>query len=956
MLNVSSRDAILYKTELAQHETPRDMLELLHRLFDRETFSLIPAINFNIPLVKIDSLIQANPQLAFELLQTTYETRQRVISSPVNANSSARNFIERFTPSRNDAATTTVETYNVPDTNNFPPRYNILHPLVKEAILNTIREITVRYGVHQSFGGVGIILAQDSYMLLKEPLKSLDDWTIREFVKDTGTQIPDANLNNLRDRIEARAKFFRNNKSALESFINWRNVKVKEFYNEIVKTITDIRRDARLYLAADTILDQPEVKRFCFPSLPSSGTAMLSQRMLGYDPALICDIPSVTFLRPSRRSPDMQSELAAVYSAFDSVGVGSQFMRDGISFGTLFFNDPEQSPTVPASMHNRGRFVKQLAQSDVAMFFDGGNSLLNGESESLRDLFAVFRQLPPLQFKTFSYSANQSVEISTSAVISPATSVVSSMTNSNGSASGGGTNGAIGTNGNGVSSGGVGIGGVNGGGINGGGVNVGERSLQPITVRYANSGSGLFVYIVNDAPFETRADIEFKVSEGVEFYELSGRKKFEIGTWRDGRQRSSFRMESYSLVAVYVDDATTTIENVEVFRPDYICGTNGILHKWVEQLGQRIQISRSGVRWDKLINAGFDEIRERGERNFKKTELPKNILQNSAGHSDVSNYEYSEYRGWQALSTDGASASIDSTIKHDGNASLKLTSSGLEKNICVSSDPFELPATGRLFVSFFVGIKKDAVQSGGAVTGLTSPSLASSRAVDGLGTPMLFHVSVVEVGGDDVENGGNNANVNANIGVVGGVSGVVGSRGNGNDKLNRTFNVESLLRPELRGVKLSGDFQWYKVVVPFDRLPIDKDEEKNVVLRFSLSGESTIWVDDITLYQVAFTPEETNELFRLMSAADVRRLKYRVSDLMMLFDSYWVQFLLRNTPSKVNSAAANQVVSAGNLLNNNSPNPKIASTQPSTPTTPASNQSEKSPSIMKRIKSWIKWK
>jgi hypothetical protein len=394
-------------------------------------------------------------------------------------------------------------------------------------------------------------------------------------------------------------------------------------------------------------------------------------------------------------------------------------------------------------------------------------------------------------------------------------------------------------------------------------------------------------------------------------------------------------MESYSLIAIYIDDATTTIENVEVFRPDYICGANGILHKWVEQLGQRIQISRSGVRWDKLINAGFDEIRERGERNFKKMELPKNVLQNPSGNSnsDVSNYEYSEYRGWQALSTDGASASIDSTIKHGGNASLKLMSSGLDKNICVSSDPFELPATGRLFVSFFVSVKRGTIQSG----------------EDGLGSPLLFNVSVIEIGGVDVENGENNANASSNA------SQNIGNNDRNKNKLNRTFNVESLLKPALKNVSTMEEFQWFKVVVPFDRLPIGEggETDKSVVLRFSLSGTSTIWVDDITLYQVAFTPEETNELFKLMSAADVRRLKYRVSDLITLFDSYWVQFLLRNTPSKVNSAASNQVAPTDNVTTNISPVPKVAQTQPAAQ---PSKPSEKSPSIMKRIKSWVKWK
>ncbi|MDR1479988.1 MAG: hypothetical protein LBJ00_13720 [Planctomycetaceae bacterium] len=874
MLNVASNEAILYRSDSAKLESPRDMLELLHKLFDRETFSLIPAVNFNMRLPKIDSIIRNNPQLAYELLQ--FDTEPPSNQSEINV------------------------TINNNETDKSKTRYNFLHPIVKETLLNTIREITTRYGTHRSFGGIGVILAHDSHTLLNDPFKSLDDRTIREFTRETGIQIPEAQFAEIRDRIEARAIFLRNNNATFDAFVNWRNVKVKEFYQEVVKTITDVRRDARLYLAADTILDRPEVKKFCLPSLPRSGTVLLSQRLLGYDPALICDIPSVTFLRPSRRSPDMQNESAAVYSDFDVVNTGAQFIRNEISFGTLFFDDFDQSPSVPPSIHNRSRFVKQLAQSDVAMFFDGGNSLLSGENDSLRELLAVFRQLPALPFKTFSYPQNQSVYTPTSATINPtpnaSTNPSSTLSSSASSVPD-------------------------------------EKSLQPVTVRYVNNGLGLFVYIVNDAPFEVRVDVGFSVAEGAGFYELSGQKKCETRAWNGGRQTGSFRVEAYNLTAVYVHDAAAFIENVEVLLPEHICGANGILHKRVKELGQRIQIARSGIKWNKLNNTGFDE--ERGERDFKKTDLPQNILQNSPEHINVSNYEYSEYHGWQALSTNGASANIDRAVKHEGNASLRLSSTGTDKNICVSSDPFEIPTTGRLFVSLFVGIKDFAGQNRTGSTNLpVTTTTISNKSTVGIDTPLLFQLSIVGLGGVE----GNNGNS-------------VGS-----DKLiNRTFNMDSLLKPVSRGASVGGGVavadgvQWFKVVIPFEQLPMSTGND--VVLRFNLIGSATVWVDDITLYQVAFTPEETNELLKLLSAADVRRAKYRVSDLLRLFDSYWAQFLLHNIPDPNNTTPPANITT-NNSPNNISPNTKIASLQKeqSIPNKPTKT------GILQRVKSWVTWK
>jgi hypothetical protein len=925
MLNVYSKDAILYRTNnaLAQTESPRDLLELLHRLFDRETLSLIPAINFNMRLQKIDAIIQNNPRLAAELLQPITDKSNEIIN--INANHNANINV----------------TINNLDPQNQPLRYNFLHPLVREVLLGVICEIAAKYGKRQSFGGIGVIVSHDSHTLLNEPLKSLDDWTIGEFTKETGTLIPDAQFTELRDRIDARAKFFRNNNSALEAFVNWRNVKVKEFYQDAAKMITGIRRDARLYLAADSILDQPDVMKFCLPTLPRSGVVLLSQRMLGYDAALICGVPSVTFLRPSRRSPEMQNAAAAVYSDFDAAITGSQFIRDGISFGALFFNDPAQSPTVPTSIHNRSRFVKHLSQSDVAMFFDGGNSFLSGENDSLLDLFAVFRQLPPLTFKTFTCPPNQNAnaQITNANTTTPATAttITPPPSPSTLTATSTSTSTATAINPQPLTT-----------------PNPNEKSLQPVIVRYVNDGAGLFVYIVNDAPFSVRVDMDFKVAEGAGFYELSGRREFETGTWQDGRQRSSFRLEAYNLAAVYVNDAAAAIDNVDVMRPEYICGTNGILHKWVEQLAQRIQIARAGIRWDKLNNAGFDdENGGRASKNFKKIDMPKNIWQNPHERLETEKYEYeyAEYNGWQSQATKGATANIDAAIKHEGNASLRLTCTGVDKNICVSSEPFELPETGRLFVSFFIGIKGNPQQNNASNPNLpasnlittstsTTASLTSTattaaesvlaRLPDNSGLPLLFQVSVIGFSG-------------GNIG--------------GGEVINRTFNMDSILRPILRGARAGNDFQWYKVVVPFDRLLFSGGEGGDVILRFSLSGVANVWVDDITLYNVAFTPEETNELFRLLSAADVRRLKYRVSDLMMLFDSYWVQFLLQNTPDKSKILLANKTVTINTnpaaILSNNT---KLAAniplvTPPQTKQTPPKKQQKTS--IIQRVKSWI---
>ncbi|MDR1923945.1 MAG: hypothetical protein LBQ66_06190 [Planctomycetaceae bacterium] len=929
MVNVASKSNVMYRSDLYrnadEYEPPRDVLELLHRLFDREMFFLIPSVNFNMRLTKVDVVLQNNPELAEEILSANM-----------------------FLSDKTDAGKSDDNSQNT-----TPRRYNLFHPVVKNAMLEVIGELAARYGQHPSFGGLGVILSHDSYVILSEPLRSLDDWTIREFTRESGIFVPNANSSNLRERVTAREKFFRENNAAFDAFIKWRNKKVKEFYQDAIKIINNTRPDARLYLAGDAMLDQSDVRQFCLPSLPRSNAVYLSQRMLGYDSDMICEIPAVTFLRPSRSSPEMQNESAAVYSDFDTAYTGSQFIRSGISFGTLFFNDPDESPVVPASFQNRYRFVKQLAQSDVAMFFDGGSSIISGENESLRDLFAVFRQLPPLPFNTFNSSTNlppnqpdlpAANSQQPNAIISPASSISPKSA---------------------------------------------DRSFQPITVRYVSDASGLFVYLVNDAPFDVRVDMEIRMAEGAGLRELSGRKKIETGIWIDGKAKVSFRLDAYDLFAINVGDATARIENLDVLRPEYICGTGGLLQKTVEELGQRIQIAKSGIKWNKLINAGFDES---DAKNFAKSDLPKNeVPQNiydqiplidnnfSPGKFNAAQYSYGEVRGWRSISAakNPAVAVIDSVIKHSGKSSLKLVSVDANRQICVSSEPFELPATGRLFVSFFVGMRESDIervnnsfkQLNSATTANTMATTTTNTAATA--TNLTAQSSNVPgqksaadaVGGVDLDSAVMNSvsRVPLSFRVLlvesrGGNSREFGAVDNGK-MLMRDFNAVSVLHSLFRQMESfkqtdAGGVRWVKVVIPFDRLPLDDCRE--VMLCFNFGGEAMVWVDDISLYQVAFTPEESNELFKLLSAADVRRIKYRVSDLMMLQDSYWAQFLMHNVPIPTQHT--------DNINNDNSKNINLANrtTTTVTPITrPNTNNTTKpkneSQGFMRRIKSWLPW-
>ncbi|MDR1963658.1 MAG: hypothetical protein LBQ50_07760, partial [Planctomycetaceae bacterium] len=515
MVNVASNESMLYPSEKLGTTTLKDSLELLLRLFDREQLTLIPTLDFNFLIPELEKIVQANPVLADELLWSQ---------------------------------------------SNGEPRYNLLHPLVRKAMLDLVRELAERYSKHPSFGGIAILLTPDGSARLPFIHRELDDRTFHQFLQETQQNSPNSlvippeltaivlNRQQLLQRNAARAQFVQSDPKAWDAWIRWRTRNIRDFYDDAAKMVTENKPDAKLYLAAGTLLDHPDIRSYCFPSLSRWSSPVYVLRILGFDPTLLAKIPSLVFLRPSRISCTLDSMETASYCEFDSVETAGPFMKDGLISGTLFYHDSQRGHVaVPAGFRNRRRFVKQLAQSDVGMFVDGGRMLPNGEEETLYEFLSAFRQLPALPFQTFLSKEN--------------------------------------------------------------GV---EKSLQPVTVRYVDTPQGLVIYLVNDAPFGVGVELAISAVPECSLMELSGRRLVSPLTVRNNHLAWQMVLQPFDFVAVRLNDPKAVIQNAEVKRPASICGQNGLLKRKVEQLSQQIRTAHSGVLWEKLSNPNF-ETTESGE-------------------------------------------------------------------------------------------------------------------------------------------------------------------------------------------------------------------------------------------------------------------------------------------------------------------------------------------------------
>ena len=359
---------------------------------------------------------------------------------------------------------------------------------------------------------------------------------------------------------------------------------------------------------------------------------------------------------------------------------------------------------------------------------------------------------------------------------------------------------------------------------------------QPLTIRTYHSPDGMLMYIVNDAPFSVEADFVFTAGSESRITELTGHRMIH-SLGRNTQQytgtpvpsnlsRHTWRvsLSPYDLLAIQISDTNASIDSVSVHRPPSV---DGELRLRIEELAQRVHAAQSGVQWNGLVNADF--------------ELPvfDTIFRNSHGGTASQNpISLSEAEviipGWQHYGS-SLIAVLDQNVASTGQHSIRLTNNSPEPGTFLS-EPFALPATGRLDVSMFIGIPAD-VRS--------------------------LPVSVV-----------------------------LSAKHHGQQFL-RIAPIEATLMPHLANVAPRNGVRWHPVRVPF-RLPLESLEEVRVGVQYS--GNGTVWIDDVALSHVTFSSNEIVELYKQLPVANQRCSSGRVSELISMLEGYWAQFLFDHVP------------------------------------------------------------
>ena len=502
--------------DAGQDPLRKDVLELLFRLFDREELHLIPAMEFASPLPELESLLRERGP---DGVGVRWIGREGLPLTEVR-------------PTRQGTA----------------PYYNVLHPLVQEAMLRAVGELVSRYHHHPSFAGLSLQLTGHGYAQLPGPEWGLDDVTISAFEAETGIKIPSAET----DKFAQRADYIA--AQCQPQWRNWRAVRLATFYDRVETELKAVRPTARLYLAGARVFDGKELKRQLKPTLPERDLdEALMQVGLDVSRYRFADGPIL--LRPervgSRWSLSKQAESLVLQRMLDT---DRSFNTLPLT-GSLFYHQPREahldsfdavshhqpsdtrlaSQPVPSGPQNRRRFVHAVATLDSQVMFDGGLQLPMGQEDSIRELVDAYQRLPAARMQRLSDQA-------------------------------------------------------------------GSNQTQPVTIRYANQDDGTYICVVNDAPFAVTARIGV-LPGGCRLDELTGRRRVEpLGTDADGTYWL-VKLDPYDLVAVRLSDPEVKLVDSHVFYPSDV-GTS--IEEKIDDLAVRMGAMHNHPALDALRNLDFE--------------------------------------------------------------------------------------------------------------------------------------------------------------------------------------------------------------------------------------------------------------------------------------------------------------------------------------------------------------
>ncbi len=360
-------DGIFFAT--SQDPTHKDVLEMLLRMFDREGLRLVPSVKFTGTLPALEALRRRGDRPSIHLVNSAGQ---------------------RWRP---DADSLGAGTH-----------YNPLDEEVQAAMSDVVAELAARYAAHNSFAGIAIDLAANSYATLPGPDWGADPATRKRFdAARDATSTPAIDAGRLH-----------------QAWLSWRAERLTEMYAKMNRNLGSHADEARLYLLGSAIHETAIAAKVregeVAPSGLTAGSALLA---LGLDTESLRE-QGIVFLAP--RQPTVvetgQIDLDHAWDRDYTLLFGEHAGRvtgSLLDYPTQEFDTRTHANQLPiqnlmaatrtqlaaAGPRSRQGLAHALASLDSRAVFDGAWQSPSDE-RLWRDMAIAYRRLPDLPFDTVS--------------------------------------------------------------------------------------------------------------------------------------------------------------------------------------------------------------------------------------------------------------------------------------------------------------------------------------------------------------------------------------------------------------------------------------------------------------------------------------------------------------------------------------------------------------------------
>ncbi|HEY3378081.1 MAG TPA: hypothetical protein VGL77_11370, partial [Armatimonadota bacterium] len=295
--------------------------------------------------------------------------------------------------------------------NSYHPCWNALHPAIQAKYIAIFGELVDKIGPTTALGGVSSRLMSwvwQSWNALPSLNWGYEDWTMKQFAKETGITVPGKDGDP--ERFRQRFTFLTGAKMR-ETWIAWRCQKMLDYHRRLRDRIRQNNPNAVLYLPYYGGMD------ISLGSLSSSPKEQL--REMGIDIDLLAKEPGIAIVPSAgfgRRDSSPETDQTVIDGILDPEhkALGFGFER-AFNYGNAYFEVHERIPVDKlgfpdikpggycgaadgAGRNMLERLSVVLADQDSSTMYQGGLGYTYGQPEFMQEWLAEYKQLPKLPF------------------------------------------------------------------------------------------------------------------------------------------------------------------------------------------------------------------------------------------------------------------------------------------------------------------------------------------------------------------------------------------------------------------------------------------------------------------------------------------------------------------------------------------------------------------------------